>query len=183
MQSPRSSEEKDRILHEKINTLQKHNEETDCQFLEETQKMQLSLAEAQNAYNNLYHAVSTGQPLLEEEDDEEEEEIQADIPSSSILNPSKEPATQAPPLATPTFFEIDTPRTLPKVNLPDFRPAGGDAKLEPVSPDQKMKEADVIGFEPIGSIKAVRYWNQKPREKYRGQSDPEQPLYGLRTVN
>ena len=37
--------------------------------------MQLTLAEAQNAYNHLYHAVITGQPLLEEEDEEEEEEI------------------------------------------------------------------------------------------------------------
>ena len=70
---------------------------------------------------------------------------------------SKESVPAAPPTATPSFFEINTPRTLPKVDLPNFQPAGGDAKLEPLNPDQKLKEADVVVFEPIGNIKAVRY--------------------------
>jgi len=168
MQSQRSSDEKDRILNDKINKLQNQNEDKDRKFVE-AQNMQRTLAEAQNAYNNLYHAVSTGQPLLEEED-EEEDEIQEEIPSTSIPHTSKDIPTPAPPSATPSFFEINTPSTLPKVDLPDFQPLSGDAKLETVIPDQRIKEADPIAFEPNGTIKAVRYWKTKAERKVSGSS-------------
>ena len=141
--------------------------------------MQLDL-EAQHAYNNLRYAYQMEPPLPDDEDEEEEEADEQEVPSSTLPTFSKEPAPAPSSKAAPSMFEINTPRTVPKVSLPNIQVAGGDAKPEPVNPDQKVKEADVIVFEPIGNIKAVRYCKtKKPNEKHQGrQPDPRQHSYG-----
>jgi len=68
------------------------------------------------------------------------------------------------------LFDVSTPRTLPKVDLPEYHSAGGDAKPENVNPEIKVKEADTITFEPISGIKAVRYWKSKAKRTVSGSS-------------
>jgi len=175
VQSQRSFEDKDRILNERITQLQKLNEEKERHHLEEQQQLQQHLKEAQSAYNNLAHALQTGGPVLEDDDEElyEEEDVNQPSASSGLHK-------NAPPFVPhiPRFYDVGTPRTIPKVDLPETQNAGGDAKQEN-NTDTKVKEADTITFESIQGIRAIRYWKTKPSAQYQVlQLNQKQPFNG-----
>ena len=116
----------------------------------------------------MHFACQVGPPL-EEGADEEDEKEEDEVASSTIPTLIKEPAPAAPSTAIPSFFEINTLSTHPKQKFLNFQTTGGDAKQEPVSPDQKVQEADVIVFESIGNT-AVRYWKTQAKRKAPGSS-------------
>ena len=86
MQSQSSFENRYHASQDKIKALQQQSEEKDRPLLEEKEKVQLDLAEAQHAYTNLHSAYQMGPPLPDEEDEEEEKADEEEVPFINFSN-------------------------------------------------------------------------------------------------